>query len=1284
MSHLIDEVHFSDSILSEKYQLLEELGRGANGIVYKALQKSTEKTVAIKLMRSQTLSHSQLTKYQQRFLKEASICARLSHPHIVQLLDQGTCEDNTPFAVYEYISGSTLKEYFNDSQKFSIAEFTELMSQALDALAYAHKHEIVHRDLKPSNIMVTKEGAVAHIKILDFGIGTLLNEVQNNKWQLTLTNDILGTPTYSSPEQLRGETVSTKSDIYSWGLIFAEGIIGRPLIAGNTVAEVFQKQLNPENLQLPPYLINHPAGIFLRRVLDKNPHNRSGNIDDLYIELKKINLLTIHPERQKQNHDEEDTVESSNQSKYSNSDIRQITLLIGKIQVTKSPKCKLDIESIEVLLRDQIEYCNDTIIRFGATKGGGFGSIFIGFHGYPTISDSDAQSAARSALTLHNQFNKRAQQLEQQHHIKMTLTLAIHTDHMVCISGQHPKGLALDQAIDIVTTSLVGEISLSNSTVNLLQGQFEIKSQNDTSQQFLKGEKSNLSETTSDHHSQMVGRKEELQQTLAFINSSPETVRSHLHITGAAGIGKSRLISDVKKLIAQESTSTFHVKCHIEESSRALFPFLRLIEQISNQDLEKSNKSVAANLKSFIDRQESLNESHLLLCISWLGIESNDQTLDWSKIGSIMPFVQKQMVFDTLLSFINNQATRNKTSIIIEDTHWIDPTSVELLTFIKSKKVSYRIITAGRDKLIGIENDNDIKLEALSDQETVQLIVNQNAPLPLHQSVISFIEQKSQGVPLFVEEMHAMLIQNQLLHEKNSSLEFRNELDVVSLPSNLESLLLSRIHQNGVAAETLLVASVIGDTFQSAMLTEILTKDDETVTFELEEFIQSGLLLLRQYNDGPHYIFKHSLIRDAAYQNLTKQKRLFAHQRIADLLVKDSKLETVTANAQVAKHYHFAEQTVNGVNFLHQAITIAKKQSTNNEAIQLCDTGLNWIKTTDLQLLEKELSLHQNKNTSLIATQGYGAASVGEELRKIQAICQKIDDPDKLFMNINTEVLHHVVRSDWNKAIEIATQFHKEAHRRNVRKWKIAANVSLGQQLFIDGQFKDSSKLLHLVLEEYSFEEDRDLGILLGVDPCVQAISILSSIYFFTGREDEIEQLNLRGILLAKKLNIVQTSATLYLGLAFSAFYQRNKNQTSEYCQKLLALGSEQEPNMLAPSGMMLMNWVNNEVDILKTTVDQQIASGIIGMRSFWNGLISEMEIDQQRLDDALSRIDMAIESIGVYDGTFYMPELLRLKARILKLKGLNEQAEELHLKALKIANDQGASYLKNRIQLAQ
>src|SRR5205814_6449143 len=236
----VDEASLVGSSLGERYRLLEEIGEGGMGRVYRAVQRATGQTVALKLLHPDVASDAQVV---QRFQREAKLTTELSHPHIVKVVEFGEL-DGRLFLAMELITGKPLASILERGggargRRLSVKRTLAIMDPVLEALEYAHARGVVHRDLKPENIMVIPgRGLFARdgVKLLDFGIAKLGDRAQAKTQKLTQHGLVLGTPGYMSPEQAVGQQADVRSDLYSCGVMLYQMLTGqRPFEAESGV-----------------------------------------------------------------------------------------------------------------------------------------------------------------------------------------------------------------------------------------------------------------------------------------------------------------------------------------------------------------------------------------------------------------------------------------------------------------------------------------------------------------------------------------------------------------------------------------------------------------------------------------------------------------------------------------------------------------------------------------------------------------------------------------------------------------------------------------------------------------------------------------------------------------------------------------------------------------------------------------------------------------------------------------------------------------------------------------
>lgn len=263
-----------------RYKIISEIGQGAMGVVYKAVDPIIDRTVAIKTI-NLNLSRQELEEYEARFQQEIKAAGRLNHPNIVTIYDVGKTE-SVAYMAMEFLEGNELKDMIASGNLPTADQVVDIIAQVADGLWFAHQQDIVHRDVKPSNIMVMKGGIA---KITDFGIARLPNSAVK-----TMTGLILGSPRYMSPEQVIGKAIDARSDIFSLGVVLYESLTGIAPFDGDNVNAIMYATVNTtppapssHNRLLPPML-----DLIAAKAMAKLLEDRYQSIKELSEDLREV------------------------------------------------------------------------------------------------------------------------------------------------------------------------------------------------------------------------------------------------------------------------------------------------------------------------------------------------------------------------------------------------------------------------------------------------------------------------------------------------------------------------------------------------------------------------------------------------------------------------------------------------------------------------------------------------------------------------------------------------------------------------------------------------------------------------------------------------------------------------------------------------------------------------------------------------------------------------------------------------------------------------------------
>ncbi len=272
-----------------RYEILEELGHGAMGTVYRAKDPAMDRVVALKTIVSLVLASEQGSDFRERFYREARAAGALTHPGIVPVFDVGEHE-GLPFLVMEFISGKTLADTIKKGERLTLDRVCEIGQKIAEALGYAHQHGVVHRDIKPANILLTSKEThgIERPKITDFGVAKLA------VGHTTLTGQIQGTPAFMPPEQFTGAPIDGRADIFSLGVVLYWMATGEQPFPGESVTAVSYKVVHTE--PVPPRKLNPSIPVKLESIilkcLAKNPDERYQTGEDLARDLGELRTVS--------------------------------------------------------------------------------------------------------------------------------------------------------------------------------------------------------------------------------------------------------------------------------------------------------------------------------------------------------------------------------------------------------------------------------------------------------------------------------------------------------------------------------------------------------------------------------------------------------------------------------------------------------------------------------------------------------------------------------------------------------------------------------------------------------------------------------------------------------------------------------------------------------------------------------------------------------------------------------------------------------------------------------
>jgi len=1288
------------------YQLIEKVGEGGFGQVYKALQLNTQQFVAIKLLTlNPEYDIEKRRRYIERFERETLLGSHLQHPNIVRLLDKGQCDSGLIYAVFEYIEGQSLKERLMGSGALMPLDAAEIMAQVLDALAHAHKQGVIHRDIKPANIMLTKMGAKTHAKILDFGIGTLVHEVRQLDFKsITLTQESLGTPSYSAPEQLRGEPPTPKTDLYVWGLVFIECLTGRPAISGSNLASIFHKQLNSSNVPLPAAIAGHPVAELLRRVLHKKTSERAVSATEVYKEFIKLNLstlvgdLTSSPAKLELTnstvsmdaYDDRTLINDSSTLYTSLTERKQITVLCLSINVKSVTQEKIDLEVIDALHRDQKSHSIDIAIRYGAFHVGTLGDTLLFYFGYPNVSDNDPRLCARTALEIISSLNKSNSLRKDSQGILAEAHIGLHTGIITTYEDTIPEGDTPNIAMELTRIALANQILCSDASRKVLESYIEFEpsevramgvNNKDTPLYLLTGERQveafGFLRANRQHHG-FIGRENELAELAELLdieNSRGKGTGKNkfAHVFGEAGIGKSRLVFELRNQV--QVVNHYVAQCLPEYKHSALFPVLNVIKYKYSLDTLSKSSGVEL-LREIVRSIEKVDETQgvPLLC-AWLDLPLPDDLVSVQQA----PEIQKKILFDVisdLLLYQNEDELSRNNLYIFEDLHWADPSSIEFIAYFVSlstfHEAQHVFISTSRQALpVMLQSIASVSIEVpkLSKDKMTNFIETMFENQKMEQNVLDIVIKRTDGIPLFIEELVNMLKHKGLVHRLNGIISFTSPEKLNEVPSSLRDSLQQKLDDLTYAKDLAQLASAIGREFDYKLLAASSNLNEEQLQLSINELLSAELIYIQRKVDSDIYIFKHALVRDAAYESMLPSYTKQIHLQIAETLENFSESTRDQNPSILAMHWGAADKFDRAVDYGIHAAGNALQRSIAKDAIYEGRRVESWIEQLESgEQHDPKQEIYKILTSAYMESDGWASEKVLEYADKSKKLLQTSEHVDDLIPALWWEILNGVVGGS-NEGLAEACAGLRSLRGKVSDINKSAIDCALGFNAFAQGKNNsclETISLLEASIASYAKNaiEDNSHQQVFGFDIKVFSSSLLGRAYGFADDRKRAEQCVTGALEYARITENVPSVgiALMYCAELFQQYQDRERVRF--YSGELMSLANKYDQPIYESYGQMLFDWAEDDFQFEKSSYDSLFLESSMFSLGQYQSYYAETRARAGDYAEAINKINFCIKLDQSAGHGFFLPHLCYLKANYMLQLGEDENEINLLLES--------------------
>ncbi|WP_437639192.1 TOMM system kinase/cyclase fusion protein [Sorangium sp. So ce854] len=1297
--------------LQGRYEILSRIGAGGFGTVFQGRQVATGQRVAIKVLKPGAREGA-ASKRAARFQREMRLCARLHHTNIVGLIDSGQTSDGQIYLVFEFVPGKNLREVLREEGALDPQEARHLMLQVLDALSAAHAQGITHRDLKPSNLMIMPTGARRNALVLDFGIGAIAEDVEAaGEASLTGDDEFLGTPPYAAPEQLRGAAATPRADLFAWGLVFLECLTGRPVLSGRRVADVVSRLLDPEPIPLPAALLHHPAGRLLSRALVKSVEARSVTAEGLLRDLEACDMSDL-PRGLRGSEPAPSAASCPGRGAAAAADRRRappsparpssegagerrlLTAVCCSLQVSAPGREGADVEDRDELLRAQQEVCFEVAQRYQGAVAGALGERVLLCFGHPVAGEDDAERAARAALEIAARIGELGHRIQAWQRLGPQVRIGAHTGFAIVPEGGEASaggagpfvGTTASVAAHLSGLAPPGEVLLSGETRGLLRDRFvtealgarELGGAGHVEVHRLARERPALEPRVA--ALPMIGRTHELALLTQRWRRVREGLGQSVLVTGQPGIGKSRLSAELYREIRGEAHFWIECRCAPESRSSALRPMIEALEQVADIDERHTPEEKVERLRALLVAYGFRLGDTMPLLASLLATPIPPG--EGSAPLELAPQRRKELTLGALVSLLLEMAERRPVLFLLEDLQWADPTTLEFLTRLLREVAAARVfvLLTARPEFTPpwpLAGTLQIQLSALESAQVAALIAGIAAGEELPPRAVRRVIEQAEGVPLFVEELTRAALESGATVEERSERgpPIERSPRAPTIPTPLRVSLTARLDRLGSARETAQLAAVLGREFSAEVLAEVSALDDAAVKEDLDRLVAADILLLRRRARQSTYVFRHVLLRDAAYESLPRRARRRAHARVARAL--EARFPEIAAERPglLAMHHARAEQMREAIAYGRAAARRALHRSMNAEAVEAAFQAISWLDALEepRERAEAELDLHQITIAAVASIRSFAAEEVDSAVRRAQELIERVGDVSHALAMLWARFNHHWKRGDAEQAHALAQQYAALSERSGDAQHAIAAHVALGRSLLVAARYGEAQAALERAVALYDPERHGGSALAFGVDLAVSAQIALAAVSWSTGHLERSAAWLERAEAAASALEDAGTTCHLLVHAAMVHHCRRDRDAVRRAAQRLIELAEPLGLTQWLTFGGLLRAWIERDVEGGNRLLADMSAVGMGQPYPRWSSLVAESEMELGRFEAALARLDRCLAAAGVVKERRYAPELHRLRGDCLRCLGDERAAERCYREAVELARGQGA-----------
>jgi class 3 adenylate cyclase/tetratricopeptide (TPR) repeat protein len=784
--------------------------------------------------------------------------------------------------------------------------------------------------------------------------------------------------------------------------------------------------------------------------------------------------------------------------------------------------------------------------------------------------------------------------------------------------------------------------------------------------------------------SQLIGRDSELALLLERWNTACEGEGQIVLLSGEAGIGKSRITQALRDRAAAGAFETMVLQCSPSHSNSALYPLVRCLEIAANLAPADSPAQRAARFERY------LGEHGVSLAPDALGCLLRLMTLpDGGRQAPAgqTPQQQKTSTLQAVIEVIGGVSLRAPLLMLIEDAHWIDPTTEEWIGLAVDGLRDARVLmlVTCRPQYLpswgNPVNSTRLTMNRLSHRQSAALIETVTAGKPLPPELIDEIIRKTDGVPLFVEELTKTVLASALVEDTPAGYLLHGPLQTLAIPSTLQDSLMARLDRLAPAKEIAQVAAVIGREFSHALLAQVLQMPAAQLEQALDELLRAELVFRRGTPAEAGYAFKHALIRDTAYNSMVRSQRALRHAQIAHALER-SEPQTVAAHPELlAQHHQEAGHGSEAIRYWTTAGDLAQRRFASREAAIHYNAAIALVSrlAAGPARSELELSLQLKLGNALTVSEGYGSTATYQSYAKARALARELGRVEDY---VSAWVGSAPTLNSAGHNGELIESLHEiEAAQLASLEPRLRINVSivLGAAHYLRGEIGAAwAQLEEARVLDDSVQLTHEHPV-AGADPAIMIRAISMRVRGMQGYLEQAEALAAQAVQIAEARGHPPSIAMARQAWIRVLLAKGEHAQAASEAKQMLELSERFGIQTRVANGLIFLGRTSvalGDVDagiaLLRKGYDLWVSAGGKQQASQYGAQAAEVLLRAGRSGEARRFIADAQAVQGDSDERFYETELLRLGGRLLELDGDDSGAEARYQDAIAMAEERG------------